>query len=78
MSRWCSPESHVDSASHKVPEDLSRDGWRPGEPGGRLKFGDGPGGDPAFHPMDIVHLVAKLIELGLLRRNEVLTRLEMQ
>ena len=45
------------------------------EPGGRLKFGDGPGGGPAFSPMDIVDLVVKLIELGYLGREEVQARL---
>ena len=45
------------------------------EPGGKLKFGDGPGGGPVFAPMDLVDLVAKLTALGLLERGAVRARL---
>ena len=44
-------------------------------PGGKLKFGDGPGGGPAFNPMDFVEIVAKLLKLGFLDRDRVLARL---
>ena len=46
------------------------------EPGGRLKFGDGPGGGPVFSPMDLVDLVAKLTKLGLLERDTVRAHLD--
>lgn len=47
------------------------------ESGGRLKFGDGPGGGPAFNPMDLVDMVAKLAELGIVERDAVRARLEL-
>ena len=39
------------------------------------KFGGGPGGGPAFSPMDFVDIVAKLLKVGYLDRELVLARL---
>lgn len=45
------------------------------EPGGKLKFGDGPGGGPSFYAMDFVDMVARLMELAIVDRRKVRQRL---
>jgi hypothetical protein len=43
--------------------------------GGKLKWGDGPGGGPAIGGHTLVNLVRRLIDIGCLDRPEVLARL---
>ena len=40
-------------------------------PEGRLKMGHGPGGPPVFEALDVVNIVAQMIERGCLDAGEV-------